>query len=119
SDIISRVSQKPSLQAVQRLSDLEARHLFSVLKDEQPQAIALVISSLTPAKASELMNYLRPDLRDQLVERIATLGPVPVEVLETLCAVLQEKLNGRTNRALNQSGGLKSAADVLIALNKN
>lgn len=119
SDILDRVSQKPASEAVQNISELEVRHLFSVLKDEHPQVIALVTSYLNPVKGSELLNYLRAELRDQVVERLATLGPVPAEVLETVCEILQRKLSGRINRTLNQSGGLKSAADVLNALNKN
>src|SRR5438045_241148 len=71
SDIINRVSQKPLSNAVQRLSELEVRHLFSVLKDEHPQAIALATSYLSPAKASEFLNYLTPERRDQVIERLA------------------------------------------------
>ena len=118
SDIINRVSQRPLSNSVQRLSELDVRHLYSVLKDENAQVIALTTSYLNPAKASEFMNLLKPELRDQVVERLATLGPVAVEVLETLSETLLGKLSGRTSRAVNQSGGLKSAADVLNALNK-
>jgi flagellar motor switch protein FliG len=118
SDILSRVSQRPVTAAVQNISDMEVRNLYSALKEEHPQVIALVSSYLNPAKGSELLNYLRPELRDQVIERLATLAPVPTEVLETVCERLQLKLNGRITRTLNQSGGLKSAADMLNALNK-
>jgi flagellar motor switch protein FliG len=118
-DILSRVSQRPVTAAVQNVTEMEVRNLYSALKDEHPQVIALVTSYLNPTKGSELLNFLRPELRDQVIERLATLGPVPVEILETVCDTLQRKLSGRTTRSLNQSGGLKSAADVLNALNKN
>jgi flagellar motor switch protein FliG len=61
---------------------------------------------------------LRQELRDQVIERLATLNPTPVEVMETVADVLQQRISGRTMRGLNQSGGIKSAADVLNALNK-
>jgi flagellar motor switch protein FliG len=62
---------------------------------------------------------LRAELRDQVIERLATLEPTPIEVVETVVEVMQRRLNGKATRGLNQTGGVKSAADVLNALSKS
>ena len=119
-DIIQRVtpSRAPSC-LLQSVVELDPRLLFNLIKDENPQTIAMVTSYVRPDRASELFSMLRPEVRDQIIERLATLGPTPVEVPEIVADVLQRRLSGKTVRGLNQTGGLKSAADLLNALNKN
>jgi flagellar motor switch protein FliG len=102
--------------AMQRIVRMEPRQLVNLLRDEHPQTIALVASYLSPNRASELLSLLRPELRDQVIERLATLAPVPVEVVETVAEVLNRQVQGKTLRGLTQTGGVKTAADVLNAL---
>ena len=120
SDIINRIAPAPVAPAAMRqITDLDPRELCQLLKQEQPQTIALVVSYLSSEKCSRLLLYLPGDLRNQVVERLATLGPTPVEVVERICAVLARKAVAKPTRALNQTGGLKNAADVLKIIGRN
>jgi flagellar motor switch protein FliG len=56
--------------------------------------------------------------REIVVEKLATLESTPIEVVETLGDVLSSKVGERVSRALNQTGGEKSAAAVLNAMSK-
>jgi flagellar motor switch protein FliG len=105
--------------ALEKLVDLDSRQIFNLIKQEQPQTVALITSYLPAEKASQLLAMMKEDQRDQVVERLATLSPTPVEVVEKMVEVLVSKLSAKPTRALNQTGGLKSAADVLNALDKN
>jgi len=119
-DIMNRISpNRGSSALVHRLQEMEPRHIFNLIRDEHLQTITLVASYLRPEKASEMLALLRAEMRDQVVERLATLEPSPVEVIETVIEVMERRLRGKASRGLNQTGGLKSAADVLNALNKN
>jgi flagellar motor switch protein FliG len=120
SDIIGRVAPTPvPVASMQQIVEMGARQLFNLLKNEQPQTIALVVSYLSPEKSSQLLVLFRSELRDQVVERLATLGPTPVEVVERIVQVLNQRAGVKSTRALNQTGGLKNAADVLNSLDKN
>jgi flagellar motor switch protein FliG len=120
SDIIGRVAPaRMPLAAMQQIIDMDARQLFNLLKQEQPQTIALILSYLSPEKSSQLLMLLKGELRDQVVERLATLAPTPVEVLERIVEVLNEKAGVKPTRALSQTGGLKNAADLLNSMDKN
>ena len=120
SDIIGRVAPaRMPLAAMQQIIDMDARQLFNLLKQEQPQTIALMLSYLSPEKSSQLLMLLRGELRDQVVERLATLAPTPVEVLERIVEVLNQKAGVKPTRALSQTGGLKNAADLLNSIDKN
>jgi len=57
--------------------------------------------------------------RELVVEKLATLESTPIEVVETLGDVLSAKVGERVSRALNQTGGEKSAAAVLKAMSKD
>ena len=120
SDIIGRVSPAPiPVGSMRQIVEMDLRQLFNLLKEEQPQTVALVASYLSPEKTSQLLTLFSDAARDQIIERLATLGPTPVEVVETIVQVLSLKTNVKSTRALNQTGGLKTAADVLNAMDRN
>jgi flagellar motor switch protein FliG len=104
---------------MQRIVEMDLRQLFNLIKEEQPQTVALVASYLSPEKASQLLTMFSDAARDQIIERLAMLGPTPVEVVETIVQVLSLKTNVKTTRALSQTGGVKTAADVLNAMERN
>ena len=101
SDVLGRVAPtRASVGAMQAIADMDPRHIFNLLRDEQPQTIAFVISHLPPEKAAQVLALLRPEQRDKIVERLATLAPTPVEVAEKVVDVLNAKLGVKQTRAL-------------------
>ncbi len=120
SDVLGRVSpNKASVSVMQQIIEMDARQVFNMIKGEQAQTIALVASYLSAEKASQVLSLLRPEMREQVIERLATLAPTPVEVVEKVVDVLITKMGGKHPSALHQTGGLKAAANVLNALDKN
>jgi flagellar motor switch protein FliG len=120
SDIIGRIAPtRVPLAAMRQIIDMEVRQLFNLLKQEQPQTIALILSYLPPERSSQVLMFLRGELRDKVVERLATLAPTPVEVVERIVEVLNQKAGVKPTRALSQTGGVKSAADLLNSMDKN
>lgn len=120
SNVITRVAPtRAPVAAMQQIVELEARQIFNLIKNEQPQTIALITSYLTPDKAGQMLFMLRSELREQVVERLATLAPTPIEVVEKVVDVLNQRLGNKHTRALNQTGGVKAAAHLLNTLEKN
>ncbi|HUA39702.1 MAG TPA: flagellar motor switch protein FliG [Candidatus Sulfopaludibacter sp.] len=120
SDVLGRVvsARAPVGNAMQAIADMDPRHIFNLVRAEQVQAITFIISHLPPEKAAQVMNLLRPEQRDQIIERLAMLAPTPVEVAEKVVAVLNAKLGVKQTRAMSQTGGVTTAADVLNAMDK-
>jgi flagellar motor switch protein FliG len=111
--------QRPSVAAMQQIIEMDPRALYNVLRHEQLQTMALVVSYLPPEKASQFLGLVRPEQREQVVERLATLSPTSLEVVESVAESLHARLAGNPTRALSHTGGLKVAADLLNALPKN
>src|SRR5580698_7769218 len=64
SDVMSRVtSNRTNIGAMQVIADMDPRHIFNLLRDEQVQAITFVISHLSAEKAAQILNMLRADQR--------------------------------------------------------
>jgi flagellar motor switch protein FliG len=119
SDILGRVlPTRAPMGAMQAIADMDARSIFNLLRDEPPQMIAFVISYLSPEKAAQVFNQLRAEQRDQIIERLATLAPTPVEVAEKVVEVLTAKMGVKQTRALTQTGGVTPAADILNSIDK-
>ncbi len=119
SDVLGRVtSTRAPVGAMQSIAEMDPRHIFNLLRDEKVQAITFIISHLSPEKAAQVLNLLRPEQRDQVIERLATLAPTPVEVGEKVVDVLNAKLGIKQTRALTQTGGITSVADLLNAMDK-
>ncbi|MBE7504530.1 MAG: flagellar motor switch protein FliG [Verrucomicrobiales bacterium] len=118
-EIINRIApSRGSVAAIQGLADMEPRQIYNLLRHEQPQTIALFLSFVPPDKAAAVFALLPPEARERVLERLATLSPTPVEVVEKVIAVLNTRLGVRQTRALNQTGGVKTAADILNAMEK-
>ena len=119
-EIIGRVgTARTSVASMQQIIDLDATSITNLLKEEDAQTIALVLSYLSAAKGSEVLMGLPERQREIVVEKLATLESTPIEVVETLGDVLSSKVGERVSRALNQTGGEKSAAAVLNAMSKD
>ncbi len=114
SDIIGRVSpHRAPIEAMQQIVEMDTRHIFSLLRHEQLQTIVLVTSYLSQEKASQLLAMFRQEQREQIIERLATLAPTSVQAVENVAEALQSKFGNNRARALNQTGGVRVAAQVL------
>ncbi len=117
SDIIGRVSpHRASVGAMQQIVEMDARHIFSLLRNEQLQTIVLVTSYLSQDKASQLLALFRPDIREHIIERLATMVPTSVEVVEDVAQALHSKSGPNHTRSCNQTGGVRVAAQLLNSL---
>src|ERR1041385_2089688 len=105
SDILGRVIPTHApLGTMQTIADMDPRHIFNLIRDEQGQVVAFVVSHLSPEKAAQVMALFRPEQRDQIIERVVD--------------VLNAKLGIKQTRALTQTGGITTAADILNAMDK-
>ena len=119
-NIVGRVSPtRTPVAAMQQIIEMEPRQIHNLLKHEQPQTIALVMSYLGSAKSAQLLVLLRPEAREVVVERLATLAATPIEVVEKIVEVLNHRVGTTPTRALNQTGGMKMTAEMLNSLDKN
>jgi flagellar motor switch protein FliG len=94
------------------LQQLEAQQLVNILKGEDPQTIALVLSYLDTLKCSDVLGLLNSDLRTDVVARIASMETVSLDVLGKVLNTIKKRV-GTDHSLSNKTGGIKSVADVI------
>lgn len=97
---------------------LTPQALIPLIKDEHPQAIAVLLVQLEADVAAEVLHSLPPEAQTQVMHRIATLGPVSAEAMAMLEAVLESRIADCHGKAALAMGGARPAADIINNLGK-
>ena len=119
SDVMGRVTTtRAPLGSMQVIAEMDPRQIFNLVRGEQVQAFTFIVSHLSPEKAAAVLNLLTPEQRELAIERLASLAATPVEVAEKVMEVLNTKLGVKQTRAMSQTGGVTTVADVLNAMDK-
>jgi flagellar motor switch protein FliG len=113
----------PASRAVEGGEDIrqmEARQILNLVKSEQPQTIAFIMSYLDTAKAAEITLLLSPDLREEVLERLGGMDETSRDIVNKIAKNLSRHLDKKSaQQGLHRSGGVKSAADILNNLDKD
>ncbi len=89
--------------------------LVPLVHGEHPQAIAVLLVQLDPDVAGAVLHALPESLQPQIVQRVATLGPVAPEAIGMLEAMLAQKITECHGSAALTMGGPREAADIINA----
>ncbi|WP_165768606.1 hypothetical protein [Sandarakinorhabdus cyanobacteriorum] len=93
---------------------VDAPALATLIADEHPQAIAVVLAHLPEERAAAVLDGLPEDLQPDVATRLATLNPVNIHDLAALESDLEAKLRGvGTNRDSAKLAGTDFAAAVI------
>lgn len=119
--LLARVEVKASATSSEVLADIaemEGRQIANLLKEEQPQTIAFLLSHLSPLKASEVFQLLPPDVREEVVERLGTIESTPRDLVSKIVRNLRRHTAGQNALSYAPSGGVRAVADLLNNLDK-
>ncbi len=92
---------------------LTPKALVPMVKDEHPQAIAVLLVQLDPEVAAEVLHALPVSVQPEVVHRIATLGPVTAEALAMLEELIARRIEESQAHSTFAMGGPREAADII------
>ena len=119
SAIIGRVGPVgTSVEVIRDISEMEGRQIFNLVKQEQPQTIAFLISYLDSQKSSEIFSLLSPELREEVLERLGTIESTSLELVSKIVRNLSRHFDVKGRPAFHTSGGVRAVADLLNQLDK-
>lgn len=94
--------------------------ILTMLQDEHPQIIAVVIVLLLDNfKGSALVKGLKEDLRNQVIKRIATLGPISTFAMDGLSQLFKSQLNVSEKYNSISVDGLEAVANIMSYLDND
>lgn len=98
---------------VEALQKADPNQLSRFMEGEHPQTIALILSHLSAGQAASLLANLSPELRSDVVLRVAELDRVSPDVVARVSIVITEKLKTIAHMKAEPRGGPRSVADIL------
>ncbi|HVW07890.1 MAG TPA: flagellar motor switch protein FliG [Bryobacteraceae bacterium] len=92
-------------------ADVDPQELAKVLREENPQTLALILANLAPAQAGPLMSSLQPEVRPQVALRIAMMDRISPDVFNRIAQAIRARL--KASRQITRSNGDKALAAIL------
>lgn len=107
----------PPDEVLGSVSQADPEALAMVLQREQPQTIALVLSSLDASRAAGVMDRLPEKSRPEVLRRMATIESVAPEVLREVGQALSTELKSLVSGGMRRVDGKATALEILRRIN--
>ncbi|MBB6430737.1 flagellar motor switch protein FliG [Algisphaera agarilytica] len=111
--IMQRISHQVRKTPFAFLQKAESSNLLTFIQDEHPQTIALIVSHLQYAKASEILGGLPTAKQIEVVKRVANMEQTNPEVISEVEKGLEARLANMLNQSFEKLGGINSVAEML------
>lgn len=108
---VSEITQQYRPFGIARKAD--SAQLLNIIKNEHPQAIALILCYLQSDKAAQILSGLPEDMQADVAMRIATMSNTSQMVIEEVEGILQKKLSNVVRSDIGTIGGVKPLVDIL------
>ncbi|MBK1878429.1 flagellar motor switch protein FliG [Pelagicoccus mobilis] len=107
-----------SAEVIKEIEQMEPRQIFNMIKTEQAQTIAFVLSYLERDKAGPILGMFNHEVREEVIERLGIMEPTSLELINKVANSLSKNLDTKQKTTLNKSGGIRMVADLLNTLEK-
>lgn len=94
----------------------DTKMLATLIQDEHPQIIALIISSLAPSSAKEILTELPDPIKAEVMYRISKMESIPPEVIEEVQKTLKEKIASSASSQSRHRGGVNKVVELAKSL---
>ena len=94
----------------------DTKMLATLIQDEHPQIIALIISSLAPSSAKEILAELPDPVKAEVMYRISKMESIPPEVIEEVQKTLKEKIASSASSQSRHRGGVNKVVELAKSL---
>ena len=117
--IIGRVGPAGNASdVIKDISEMDGRQIYNLIKNEQPQTIAFVLSYLEGTKSSEVFQLFGPETRDEVLERLGTIESTSLDLVSKIAHSLGKRFDTKSRPSFHNSGGVRAVADLLNQLDK-
>ena len=119
SEIMARLISSVRPRHFDFLKDTDPYQLVNFIQEEQPQAIALILSHLPALTSAKILAILQPEQRAEVAMRIATMERTPPEVIEGVEAVLRRRVSTILQSDYTVAGGVEHLASLLANVDRS
>lgn len=113
--VMSRVASSMAGRAFEFLDDAEANQLQTLLNDELPQTVALILAHLRPDHASAVLAGFDENVRTDIAQCIATMGSATPEAVRIVADTLKVRAGAVVSSRDNFEvvGGVQPLVEII------
>ncbi|MGE7205865.1 flagellar motor switch protein FliG [Sphingomonas sp. NPDC019816] len=116
--VLSRIVPAKAQCEIEMLGWLDPTDIAKIVEKEHPQIGAVLIANCDPVVAGKVLELLPDVMQPDILHRVARLGPVTPQAIETLNAVLTRWSEGGSSGQGVALGGSREAAKILSSARK-
>ncbi|MGK2910462.1 MAG: flagellar motor switch protein FliG [Sphingobium sp.] len=117
-NMLARITPPTRSNKLAVLKWLEAKEIAALIEAEHPQIMAIVLAHLEHPVAADVLQLLPAEFQEEIIYRVATLGPVSTEALDDLEQLLMRGSPSSKPGNSSQRGGTLEAAAIMNNVRK-
>ena len=111
--VLGRILPGQSTKGLEILQWMDARSIAEMISTEHPQVTAIILSVLEHEVAADVLNFLPPATRPEIIQRVASLETVQPSAMAELEAIMKMQFSKSSSSASSSFGGIKAAAKIM------
>jgi len=116
--VLARITPPADACQIDLLDWLDASEIAGLIEKEHPQIAAVLIANLDPAVGAQVLELLPDGVQPDVLHRIARLGPITPEAVETLKTMLSGRITASQQSNGVLLGGTREAAKIMSSARK-
>ena len=116
--VLARITPPEAACELELLDWLDATEIAQMIEKEHPQIAAVLIANLDPVIGGQVLELLPEAAQPDILHRIARLGPITPEAVDTLKTLLANRSGGGAQAQGVTLGGTREAAKILSGARK-
>ncbi len=116
--VLARITPPADACQIDLLDWLDASEIAGLIEKEHPQIAAVLIANLDPGIGAQVLELLPDSVQPDVLHRIARLGPITPEAVETLKAMLSGRIGASQQSTGVTLGGTREAAKIMSSARK-
>jgi flagellar motor switch protein FliG len=116
--VLARITPPDAQCQIDLLDWMDAAEIAAMIEKEHPQIAAVVIANLDQDVAGQVLELLPDASQPEILHRVARLGPITPEAVDTLRTMLANRSGAGGQSAGVMLGGTKEAARILSGARK-
>ena len=116
--VLARITPPSDACQIDLLDWLDAGEIASLVEKEHPQIAAVLIANLDSSVGAQVLELLPDSIQPEVLHRIARLGPITPEAVETLKTMLSNRVGAGQQPAGVILGGTREAAKIMSSARK-
>ncbi|MFA5988107.1 MAG: flagellar motor switch protein FliG [Sphingomonas sp.] len=111
--VLARITPPADACAIDLLDWLEAGDIATLIEKEHPQIAAVLIANLESSVGAQVLELLPEAVQPDVLHRIAQLGPITPEAIDTLKTMLSSRIGFGKQATGVLLGGTTEAAKIM------